>query len=42
MEKKTVSKQTDDGIVAFHVDILNEIERFYRSLYSCFDEGGGV
>ena len=36
---KTVSKLvTDDGIVASQVDILNEIERFYKSLYSCYDD----
>ena len=36
---KTVSKLvTDDGIVASQIDILNEIERFYKSLYSCYDD----
>ena len=36
---KTVSKLlTDDGIVASQVDILNEIERFYKSLYLCYDD----
>ena len=29
---------TDDGIVASQIDILNEIERFYKSLYSCYDD----
>ena len=27
-----------DGIVASQVDILNEIERFYKSLYSCYGD----
>ena len=35
---KTVNKLvTDDGIVASQNDILNEIERFYKVLYSCKD-----
>ena len=36
---KTVSKfVTDNEIVASQVDILNEIEAFYKSLYSCYDD----
>ena len=35
---KTVNKLvTDDGIVASQKDILNEVERFYKVLYSCKD-----
>jgi hypothetical protein len=36
---KTVSKLvTDDGIVASQKDVLNEIERFFKVLYSCKDD----